>query len=115
MTKRFDWDYFSPVPDHTREALERYFLYAFEPGSFVKAVLCNDLVSSVARADHFNKPAIAGIVEWIVNNAPEGSWGHEEYYQEWINKGPAYERFQQSLVWEALNADHTEMKDNDYF
>ena len=115
MTKRFDWDYFSPVPDHTREALERYFLYAFEPGSFVKAVLCNDLVSSVARADHFNKPAIAGIVEWIVNNAPEGSWGHEEYYQEWINKGPAYERFQKSLVWEALNADHPEMKDNDYF
>ena len=115
MTKRFDWDYFSPVPDHTREALERYFLYAFEPGSFVKAVLCNDLVSSVARADHFNKPAIAGIVEWIVNNAPEGSWGHEEYYQEWINKGPAYESFQKSLVWEALNADHTEMKDNDYF
>ena len=114
MTKRFDWDYFSPVPDHTREALERYFLYAFEPGSFVKAVLCNDLVSSVARADHFNKPAIAGIVEWIVNNAPEGSWGHEDYYKEWISKGPAYESFQKSLVWEALNADHTEIKDYDF-
>ena len=115
MTKRFDWDYFNPVPDHTREALERYFLYAFEPGSFVKAVLCNDLVSSVARADHFNKPALADIVRWLIDNAPEGSWGHEEYYQEWINKGPAYERFQKSLVWEALNADYTEMKDNDYF
>ena len=108
---KFEWDFFSKVPEHTRGALERYFLYAVEPGSFVKAVLCNDLISSVARADHFNKPAIAGIVEWIINNAPEGSWGHEDYYKEWINKGPAYENFQKSLVWEALNADHTEMKE----
>ena len=114
MSKTFDWDYFSPVPDHTREALERYFLYAFEPGSFVKAVLCNDLVSSVARADHFNKPAIAGIVEWIVNNAPDGSWGHEDYYKEWIAKGPAYQHFQKSITWEALNADHTDIKDYDF-
>ena len=114
MTKRFEWDYFSKVPEHTQGALTRYFLYAFEPGSFLRAVLSNDLYSSVARADTFNQPALADIVKWLIDNAPDGSWGHEDYYQEWINKGPAYERFQKSLVWEALNADHTEMKDYDF-
>jgi hypothetical protein len=114
MTKKFEWDFFSKVPEHTRGALERYFLYAFEPGSFVKAVLCNDLYSSVARADTWNKQALADIVSWIAKNAPEGSWGHEDYYKEWINKGPAYEKFQKSLVWETLNADHTEIKEQDW-
>ena len=65
MTKRFEWDFFSKVPDHTRDALERYFLYGFEPGSFLKSVLCNDLYSSVARADTWNKQALADIVGWI--------------------------------------------------
>lgn len=114
MAKTFDWDYFSPVPEHTRGSLERYFLYGIEPGGFLQSVLCNDLVSAVARADHINKQAISGIVEWIANNAPDGSWGHEEYYKEWIAKGPAYEAFQKSLTWEVLNADHTEIKDHDW-
>ena len=57
MTKRFEWDYFSKVPEHTQGALTRYFLYAFEPGSFLQAVLSNDLYSRVARADAFNQPA----------------------------------------------------------
>jgi hypothetical protein len=114
MTKKFEWNFFSKVPDHTQEALERYFLYAMEPGRFLRSVLVNDLYSSVARADTWNKTALADIVTWIAENAPEGSWGHEDYYREWIAKGPAYERFQKSLVWEALNADHTEAKDYDF-
>jgi hypothetical protein len=114
MTKKFEWDFFSKVPDHTQGALTRYFLYAIEPGSFLQAVLSNDLYSSVARADNFNQPALADIVKWLIDNAPDGSWGHSDYYKEWIAKGPAYEQFQKSLVWETLNADHTEMKDYDF-
>lgn len=114
MTKKFEWNFFSKVPDHTQEALQRYFLYGLEPGSFLRSVLVNDLYSSVARADTWNKTALADIVTWIAENAPEGSWGHEDYYNEWIAKGPAYERFQKSMVWEALNADHTEAKDYDF-
>ena len=114
MTKKFEWNVFSKVPDHTQEALERYFLYAMEPGSFLRSVLVNDLYSSVARADTWNKTALADIVSWIAENAPEGSWGHEDYYNEWIAKGPRYQRFQKSVTWEALNADHTEAKDYDF-
>jgi hypothetical protein len=68
----------------------------------------------VARADAFNQPALADIVKWLIENAPDGSWGHPDYYKEWIAKGAAYEQFQKSLVWETLNADHTEMKDYDF-
>ena len=109
--KKFDWDMFSGVPDHTHSALKRYFLYGLEPGSFLASVLCNDLTSAVMRADPFNKKAIADVVLWIANNAPDGSWGHLDYYRDWLAKGPAYQRFQKSLTWEILNADHTEMKE----
>lgn len=112
--KRFDWDFFSKVPEHTRGALERYFLYGMEPGSFIKAVLCNDLYSSVSRADTWNKQSLADIVSWIAEHAPEGSWGHPEYYEEWISKGPAYQSFQKSVTWEALNATHTDYESYDF-
>lgn len=109
--KKFGWDFFSPVPEHTQGSLERYFLYGLEPGSFLRAVLSNDLVSAVSRADPQNKAALADIVNWIAENAPDGSWGHSDYYTEWINKGTAFQKFQKSLTWEILNTDYTEMKE----
>ena len=115
MNKKLDWGgIFSKVPEHTQEALERYFLYGIEPGSFLQAVLSNDLYSAVARADTWNRTAIADIVTWIAHNAPDGSWGHPDYYREWVNKGPAFVRFEKSRVWDILYKEHTEMKEQDW-
>jgi hypothetical protein len=116
MTKRFDWDHgMSGLPDVSQEALKNYFLYAFQPGSFLTSLLCNDPWTDVImRADHWNKPVLGKYLEWLQEYAPAGSWGSESAVHSWLAKGPAYEAFQKSITWEALNTDHTEIKDYDF-
>ena len=79
MTKRFDWGFGSSgLADMSQEALKNYFLYAFQPGSFLTSLLCNESVVDVyRRADHWNKDLIGKYI----------------------------------IMWEALNEDHTEMKE----
>lgn len=77
-----NWGY-SQVPDHTREALENYLIRGYPPGSFLKAVLCNDLVGATGRADATNLQHLKSIVTWIVNNVPINAWQSEERVYNW--------------------------------
>lgn len=112
MKTKFDWNHMSDLPDVSQEALKNYFLYAFEPGSFLTALLCarpwNEVIT---RADHWNKKLIYEYALWLEEFAPPSSWGSEEAVRSWLRKGPAYQEFQKSVTWEALNADHTSMKE----
>jgi hypothetical protein len=116
MKTKFDWDHgMSGLPDVSQEALKRYFLYGLQPGSFLTSLLSNDPWQDViARADHWNKPVLGKYLEWLQEYAPQGSWGDRNSVQSWLDKGPAYQAFQKTLTWEALNADHTEIKDYDF-
>lgn len=115
MTKRFDWNVMSGLPDVGQEALKNYFLYAYQPGSFLTSLLSNDpWTEVVARADHWNKPSLGKYAEWLQDFAPQGSWGSPATVRSWLDKGPAYQAFQKTLTWDTLNADHTEMKEHDW-
>lgn len=111
--KRFDWGFGqSGLTDHAQDALKYYFLHALPPGGFVTSLLCNDPWTEViARADHWNKQALANYLPWLQEYAPQGSWGSEAAVRSWMAKGPAYQAFQQTLTWEALNAEHSDMKE----
>lgn len=113
MTTKFDWEHgFSGLPDISQEALKNYFLYALPPGSFLTSLLSNHPWSTViSRADHWNRPLLGKYIEWLHALAPAGSWGSDEQVKSWLDKGPAYQEFQKTLVWQALNDDHTEMKE----
>jgi hypothetical protein len=114
-TKRFDWNGLNKISDVGHEALKNYFLYAFQPGSFLTSLLCNDPWTEViARADHWNKSQLGTYLEWLQEHAPVGSWGSPATVKSWLDKGPAYQAFQKTLTWEALNADHTEIKEQDW-
>ena len=78
------------VSDLVIEAFDNYWNHGFEPGSFLRAVICNDLVESVSRADPWNSKNLSKIVAYMINNAPIDSWGSYEVYKEWINKGAAF-------------------------
>ena len=91
------------VPDHTMEALTNYFNHGWEPGSFLRSVLVNDLYGAVARADHINREAIPNIVTWIVNNAPYGSWGSEEAFRDWVKHGVYFQRYEKQRVVDILS------------
>ena len=65
------------------QTLEHYLMHGFEPGGFTTAVLANDLAGAVIRADHWNKPAIAEIVQAVLNTCPTHAVGSYEAVQAW--------------------------------
>lgn len=72
------------VPSHTQGALERYIVHGIEPGGFLTAVLCNDLMGAMSRADIDNKRAIHDICSWIYNEAPSSCHGSYEKMENYI-------------------------------
>jgi len=60
------------------EGLNRYVEHKIPTGSFLRAVLENDLVESCARADHKNINRIPSIVQYIYENLPHNCWGSKE-------------------------------------
>lgn len=109
MTKgksRLDYSYYN-VPEHTREALENYFFYGYLPGSFVTAVITNDLVRACNSCDHINREAIVDITKWVMHNAPNGSWGNHNNLQNWLHDADScrtkfVEEWEKRAMWESL-------------
>jgi hypothetical protein len=74
------------VPSHTLSGIERYIHERIEPGGFLRAVLENDLVQALGRADAANREALFDIVEYLYNHAPAKCWGSPERVAAWIGK-----------------------------
>lgn len=73
------------IPEHTQAGLDRYINHRIRPGSFLVAVLSNDLFEAVSRADLENQAALADIVKYIYNKLPSGSHGSIERVDAWLN------------------------------
>jgi hypothetical protein len=76
---------FSKVPPHTREALRMYVEQHIEPGSFLRAVLENNLCESFAKADMHNRYALFDICNYVYNWTPMNCWGSRKAVREWLN------------------------------
>jgi hypothetical protein len=76
------------IPHETRETIIEYVLTGRPVGSFVYAVLVNDLRGAVNRADLENQRALGEIVKFLYNHVPSPAWGSEIDYDFWHeNKG----------------------------
>ena len=53
-------------------------------GSFLEAVLCNDLWEACSLADDNNLWILPVIVAWLYNNVPAACWGSSGKYKEWV-------------------------------
>lgn len=79
-----------PIPCETvpvsymADGMRRYFENGISPGSFGTALLCNDLRETFGRADETNSRCIRQWVQWLYDNAPAGSWGSRERFNDWI-------------------------------
>ena len=71
------------VPLHLRAGLVRYFSDGILPGSFLQAVLCNNLEQAVLRADPFSAFGLECLVRFLDACAPKGSWGSRENVLAW--------------------------------
>lgn len=104
---RLDYSYYD-VPDHTRESLENYFFRGWLPGSFVTAVLTNDLVRACTSCDHVNREYIVDIAKWVLHNAPHGSWGNSDNLQKWAHdvdgcRSDFVQAWEKKAMWRALH------------
>ena len=83
VTRKFPFDY-SGLPEHIRDGAQLYIAHGIPPGSFLKAVICNDLSEACGRADDINRYRLYDIVSWFYNKAPKSAWGSEAAYERWI-------------------------------
>lgn len=74
------------IPDYMVEGLENYVEHHIAPGSFLYAVITNDLRGAVERADDTNIRLIHKYVGWFYNHAPHGCWGSPEAFENWITR-----------------------------
>jgi hypothetical protein len=79
------WLIESHVPEHLHEGLIEYIVMRRPTGSFLDAVLCNNLKEAVGRADVFARPHLHEIVGFLYNHAPAPCWGSPERVQAWLN------------------------------
>lgn len=69
------------------DGLRRYIEHGYEPGGFMRAVLCNDLQEAVLRADGINVSKLPHWVIWVRDNLPGGCKGSYEAYNAWVEIG----------------------------
>lgn len=53
------------------QGLENYLIHGLEPGGFLTAVLCNNLIGAVGRADHWNKKNLDRIATEVFQKVPD--------------------------------------------
>lgn len=75
------------VPEHLREGIEGHIATGREVGSFLTALLSNDLRDAVCRADDVNRLRLRDIVVFLVNDAPADCWGSPEKVAAWRERG----------------------------
>ena len=78
---------YSTLPEHMRDAARLYIEKGIPPGSFLQAVICNDLFGAFRRADDINQAAMLAWVRFFYNEAPSGCWGSAEHFSDWLDRG----------------------------
>ena len=54
------------------------------PGSFLTAVICNDLTQACRRADEVNLRNLPAFVAYFYNDVPGPCWGSRERMDAWM-------------------------------
>ncbi len=73
------------VPDHMIDAFEFYVFHRIEPGSFLTAVLENNLMEAIGRADHINIMHLKEIASFVYNCIPASCHGSPQKVSNWLH------------------------------
>jgi hypothetical protein len=82
----FEGEY-AAIPEDMRESMTRYVEERKEPGGFLSAVIRNDLLDAVCRADRHNLLLVKEYAQWFYNVAPAGCHGSPEKMKAWLGGG----------------------------
>lgn len=71
------------IPEHCRDGLIEYLVEGRSVGQFLTAIIENNLMEAVKRADDQNRFALWNYAFFIYNHAPVGSTGSKEHMAKW--------------------------------
>ena len=76
---------YDELPEHLRSGIYLYIEKKVKPGSFLCAVISNDLFDAVG---HFSGDLyeLKKIIFWFVWKAPSQSWGSKDKMDQWLIK-----------------------------
>lgn len=77
---------YQAIPERTLRAIHEYVINRRRPGSFLRYVLSNDLISSVNHADRENRACLAQLVTMLCCEIPDECWGSPDRYREWVGE-----------------------------
>lgn len=72
--------------EHDLAPIKRFIEQKIPPGSFLEAVLRNNLKDAMGRADSRNRRRVFEYVEYLYNYAPTTCWGSNEKYEAWLSE-----------------------------
>jgi len=72
------------IPRGVKASIDAYVDDGRPTGDFLRAVLSNDLMEAVARADEYNRIALADICVYIYNFTPNTCHGSADIVNNWI-------------------------------
>ena len=72
------------IPERMMPAIDRYITQGISPGTFLTAVICNNLHDALSRADDENLQNLPAFVAYFYNNAPAPCWGSPAKMKKWI-------------------------------
>lgn len=84
-----DWNL---IPAHMVGGLRRYIENGIEPGSFLSAVLSNDLRGACEKADDENRHRLFDYVQFFYCYVPSECWGSPSKFKDWCERGGLYGR-----------------------
>lgn len=74
------------LPETLKEGLIAYAEHKCPTGSFLKAVLSNDLFEAIGRADFISRDHLPVIADFIRNQLPRECWGSKEIVEKWLEQ-----------------------------
>lgn len=77
------------VPAHLKLGLRMYLERGVIPGSFLQAVLKNDLAEAIAHADNASLAGLKGLVSYLFNHVPTVAWKSREAVMDWASTSQA--------------------------
>jgi hypothetical protein len=83
---RYNLDRFQ-IPIHMHNGIIRWILDGIRPGTFLCAIVENNLKESIMRADIDNITRLIAYVNFFYNAAPGGCWGSVDKVRQWENDG----------------------------
>jgi len=72
------------VPSHLVNGMKLYIEHGIPPGDFLQAVLRNDLMESMGRADEESRNGLFNLCTFLYSHAPFDCHGSEAKYKAWV-------------------------------